>query len=120
LVGTVFTTKAGYHQPQAKSTRDDMDYYLTIQGMVISILNVLVMAIPALQRAHMPIQNWGWTWLFWVINLGSSIVSVACYTTWQPIVSASLSFAANVAQLLVNLQLLADVDVLAREQMSAV
>lgn len=57
MLGTVFTTIAGSHQPSDVGTRNDMDYWLTIQGTIISLVNVLVLIFTTVQKSHMPIES---------------------------------------------------------------
>lgn len=54
MIRAVLITKTGTYSPTTEGKKDDMDYWLTTQQLVISITNVIVMAIPAIQKAHIP------------------------------------------------------------------
>jgi hypothetical protein len=106
LLSCIPAALAWVHSTHQIGTVQEADFFQLLSNSAMQLLGTLTLIIPTIFNARLVGQAWFWTWVLATASTICSIVAVPIYLTVPTEWSAAISFAGNVMQGFVTLQLI--------------
>jgi hypothetical protein len=92
------------HGDTAVGTAHDSDFWQTVSSSILQLLSLITFIWPTLKDPGLSQLTWVWIWMLAGFSAICAIISVPVYLVEPTILSFVISFAGNLAQAVVQLQ----------------
>jgi hypothetical protein len=106
LLSCIPTALAWANSPHHPGAASDADFFQLIASAAMQLLGNLTLIIPTISNSRLMSQAWFWTWVLAGTSTVCTIAAIPLYLYCPTEWSNTLSFAGNVMQAFVTLQLM--------------
>jgi hypothetical protein len=104
LCSVIPAVVAWNHGDLAIGTTHDSDFWQTVSSSILQLLSLITFIWPTLKDPGLSQLTWVWIWMLAGFSAICAIISVPVYLVEPTILSFVISFAGNLAQAVVQLQ----------------